>query len=211
MGKPEIETTNLDIIIEKIRKDGIEAAEKEGLRIREEARIEAQRIISEANTAAEKMISQAEGKIAKKENLSRKALSFAVRDSILAVKAYLEKFSCALLRNTCSESLDPQFLKTIILKVIERWPDEASSANLEILVSEKDLNELKTAFLSALSGEVPRGIEIKPVSTLSAGFRIYASGDNHYHDFSDESIAEILQFFLSSEISGIINIDEGAA
>lgn len=211
MGKPEIETTNLDIIIEKIRKDGIETAEKEGQRIREEALIEAQQIISEANTAAEKMISKAEGKIAQKENLSRKALSFAVRDSILAIKVYLEKFSSELLRNKCAECLDPQFLKTIIIKVIEKWPDEASAGNLEILVSEKDMNELKKAFLSALSGEVSRGIEIKPVSALSAGFRIHASGDNHYHDFSDESIAEILQCFLSSEISGIINIDEGAA
>ncbi|WP_027358090.1 hypothetical protein [Desulforegula conservatrix] len=210
MGKPEIETTNLDIIIEKIRSDGIEAAEKEGLRIKDEARADADNIIKRAKIAAEILKADAEKEIAHKENISRKALEFAVRDSILMIRSYLENLFKNLVRKKCAEVLCENLLKDMILKVTDKWSESATWEDIKIQISDEDSNRIKEVLYSAISeeiksGKVVSGLEIIPIPDLKAGFRISKKGENFYHDFSDESIAEILMFFLSSEIKELLD------
>lgn len=210
MGKPEIETTNLDIIIEKIRSDGIEAAEKEGLRIKNDARSEAENIINRAKIAAEILKADAEKEIAQKENISRKALEFAARDSILMIRSYLENLFKNLVKKKCSEVLCENLLKDMILKITDKWSESATWEDIKVQISDEDSNKIKEVLYSAISEkmqseEVEPGLEIKPVPDLKAGFRISKKGENFYHDFSDESIAEILMFFLSSEIREMLD------
>jgi len=205
MGKPEIETTNLDIIIEKIRSDGIEAAEKEGLRIKHDALSEAESIIKRAKIAAEILKADAEKEIAQKESISRKALEFAARDSILMIRSYLENLFKNLVRKKCSEVLSENLLKEMILKVTDKWSESATWEDIKVQISDEDNNRIIEILYSAISEELESGLEIRPVPDLKAGFRISKKGENFYHDFSDESIAEILMFFLSSEIKEMLD------
>lgn len=67
---------------------------------------------------------------------------------------------------------------------------------------------LRDILHSAISGRIASGLEIKPVPGLKAGFRISRSGDCFYHDFSDESIADILSSFLSPDIKALIDPEQ---
>jgi V/A-type H+-transporting ATPase subunit E len=208
MGKPPVKTTDLDLIIEKIRSEGIEAAESEAAEIRKKALAEASDIVAGAKKEADRMISDAEKSIMRKENTSRKALEFAARDSILMIRSYLENLIRKLVENECSSVIDKEFLKEMILKILDKWSESGekmADGDIKIQVSDRDSRILRDILHSAISGRIASGLEIKPVPGLKAGFRISRSKDNFYHDFSDESIAEILSSFLSPDKKTLID------
>jgi vacuolar-type H+-ATPase subunit E/Vma4 len=205
MGKPETEISHLDIIIDKIRSEGLLAVETEGLKIKEAAKAEAGRIIAGAKNEAQMLISDAEKAIQQKEEISRNALTFAARDAILMVRSYLETLFKSLIRKQCAQTLDEPLLKTIISKIIDNWVASGLEESITLQMSNEDYRDLGKVLYSAITAEMSAGLEIKPVPGLKAGFRISKTGEHFYLDVSDESIAETLMFFLSSEIKTLLD------
>ncbi|MFH0728556.1 MAG: hypothetical protein V2B19_19735 [Pseudomonadota bacterium] len=205
MGQPEIEISHLDTIIEKIRSEGVLAAETEGLKIKNTALAEAGRIMGEAKKEAERLISDAEKTIHQKEMISRNALAFAARDSILMVRSYLETLFKDLIRKECAGALDEPLLKTVILKIADHWVASGLEERITLQLSDEDYRNLGKVLFSAITADMSAGLEIKPVPGLRAGFRISKTGEHFYLDVSDESIAETLMFFLSSEMKALID------
>lgn len=204
MGKSDHETANLDLIIDKIRSDGIDAAEKEGLRIKKEALAEAEKIVSEAKKMAERLISEAEKEIKKKEKNSRNAIEFAARDSILAIRSYLEKIFHNIIKTKCAQTMTGDFLETAIIELLSKTP-ESEKKGIQISLSEENHKSLSKAFYSAIDEKMREGIEIRPIQDISAGFRISRDCDRFYNDFTDETIAEILGIFLAPELRMILD------
>lgn len=205
MGKPETDISHLDIIIEKIHSDGVLAAEMEGEKIKASARAEAQRIIAEAQKEAELLIAEAEKQIRQKETISRNALSFAARDAILMVRSYLESLFTHLIRKECARALDASLLKAVILKIIDGWIASGLEESITLQLAPEDEKNLREVLYWAISARIRSGLEIKPVPGLTAGFRISRTGEQFYLDVSDESIAETLAFFLSSELKTLLD------
>ena len=205
MGKSSFETTNLDLIIEKIRSDGIEAGEAESLRIKDEARAEAENIISRARKEAETMLADAEKAISHKEHTSRKALEFAARDSVLMIRSYLENIFKKLVSNECTRVIDKNLLKEMILKILDKWSESGVMDEIKIQISDEDSKNIRDILYASISDRMGSSLDIKPVAELKAGFRISKTGEHFYHDFSDESIAELLFFFLSEEVKELLD------
>lgn len=205
MSKPETDISHLDVIIGKIRSDGILAAETEGRKIKAAASAEAEKIISEAKREAQRLISEAEKAIRHKEEISRNALAFAARDTLLMVRSHLETLFKGLIRKESAKALDESLLKTIILKLIDHWVASGLAESITLELSSEDHRNLGAVLNSAITAHIRSGLEITPVPGLKAGFRISKTGEHCYLDVSDESVAETLMFFLSSEMKTLLD------
>jgi vacuolar-type H+-ATPase subunit E/Vma4 len=201
----ETEISHLDILIEKIRSDGIRSAEKEAQRIRDEAKMEGQQIIFAAQKEADRLILEAQNVIQKKEGISRKALEFALRDAILQIRSSLDSLMKHLLQIECTKVFDESLFKSLILKMADQLLGFTPEEKISIQLSQEDHRNLATKLYTAITSEIQGGLEIKPCLNLKAGIRISKSEAHYYYDFSDESIAETLAGFLSLEIKEILD------
>lgn len=198
MKIPENSNTNLNDIIQKIKSEGIEEAERKSEEIIKEARLTASKIIDKAGLDAEAITKEAEEGIRKKESISKMALEQAARDIILSIRTSLTDIFDSLIKREYQTVLSGKTLEAVLIKLIEGWQrDETEDMNIELLLSESDRNALLKGFLSRLNEEIKAGIELKAHPNIEGGFRVGVKGSHVYHDFTDEGIANVLAEYLN--------------
>src|SRR3989304_2134430 len=193
----ESSNTNLNDLIQKIKSEGIEEAEKESEEIIKEARLTVSKILDNARQDAEAIIKKAEEEVRKREGIGKMALEQAARDIILSIRTSLTEIFDSLIKREYQTVLSGKTLETVLIKLIEGWQkDEMGELNIELLLSESARNALLEGFLSKLNEEVKTGIELKAHPNIEKGFRVGVKGSHVYHDFTDEGIAEVLAEYL---------------
>jgi V/A-type H+-transporting ATPase subunit E len=206
MKIPENSNTNLNDIIQKIKSEGIEEAEKKSEEIIKEARLTASKILDNAALDAEAITKEAEEEIRKKESIGKMALEQAARDIILSIRTSLTEIFDSLIKREYQTVLSGKTLEAVLIKLIEGWQrDENGDLNIELLLSESDRNALLEGFLSKLNEEIKRGIELKAHPNIEGGFRVSVKGSHVYHDFTDEGIADVLAEYLNPRFYSIID------
>jgi V/A-type H+-transporting ATPase subunit E len=196
----------LDHIIEKIKADGVEQANQEAAEIKQNAKKEADKIIENARKEAEKVVSDAEKEVADFEEKSKRALQLAVRDTQLLVKEKLTDLFDRAFKQKVSDSLDPEFLHKMILKIVENW-DEKKSAEIEL--SEADKKQIEPLLAKSLQDELKDSVTLQVSDRVSKGFRIRREDEDLYYDLTDENIAEILYLFINPKLKAILENDNG--
>ncbi|MBU4444028.1 hypothetical protein KJ656_02955, partial [bacterium] len=143
------------------------------------------------------------GKQAEKlQSNAESALKQAARDTVLVTKEKLIKLFDKVFQRELGTALSPDFMKELIIKIVEHWSD---GAKLEVLVSEKDLEKLRELMFVKSRSELKDTLTIKVDKGISKGFRIGLKDNNVYYDFTDESIAEFLAEFLNPGIREILD------
>ena len=194
----ESSNTNLNDLIQKIKSEGIEEAEKESEEIIKEARLTVSKILDNARQDAEAIIKKAEEEVRKREGIGKMALEQAARDIILSIRTSLTEIFDSLIKREYQTVLSGKTLETVLIKLIEGWQkDEMGELNIELLLSESDRNALLEGFLSKLNEEIKTGIELKAHPNIEKGFRVGVKGSHVYHDFTDEGLAEVLAEYLN--------------
>ena len=194
----ESSNTNLNDLIQKIKSEGIEEAEKESEEIIKEARLTVSKILDNARQDAEAIIKKAEEEVRKREGIGKMALEQAARDIILSIQTSLTEIFDSLIKREYQTVLSGKTLETVLIKLIEGWQkDEMGELNIELLLSESDRNALLEGFLSKLNEEIKTGIELKAHPNIEKGFRVGVKGSHVYHDFTDEGLAEVLAEYLN--------------
>ncbi|MBN2414964.1 hypothetical protein JXO52_03940 [bacterium] len=191
----------LEKLIEKLRKEGVEAARKEADAVLEKARREAAAIKTAAEKEAE-AIKEAAGREADRfrEN-SERAIQQAGRDAELKLKEQLFILFDRVFKREVGEALEKDFLQEIIRKVIEQW---SADGDFQITLSKKDTEGMEKALLAGLKKDLKKGIDIDAGATIGKGFHIGLKGRDLYYDFSDESIAALLKSFLNKRLNDIL-------
>ena len=206
MKIPENSNTNLNDIIQKIKAEGIEEAERRSEEIIKEARLTASQIMDKARQDAEAIIKKAEEDVRRKEGIGKTALEQAARDIILSIQTSLTEIFDSLIKREYQTVLSGKTLETVLIKLIEGWQkDEMGELNIELLLSESDRNALLEGFLSKLNEEIKTGIELKAHPNIEKGFRVGVKGSHVYHDFTDEGIAEVLAEYLNPRFYNFID------
>tara|TARA_B100000315_G_C14402284_1_gene507033 strand:+ start:34 stop:642 length:609 start_codon:yes stop_codon:yes gene_type:complete len=198
----------LESLIEKIKKDGIEEAEKSSEAIIQRAREKASLIRGEANLEAKKITEKAKQDAQRLKNNTESSLRQAARDLVLALRGEISGLFGKILKKKVSSSLEPDFIKELIIKIINTWSPN-KGAIVEISVSQGDKEKLETLILSGLKDQVKETIEVKVNKALDKGFRIGLKGENIQYDFTDESILEALKEFLNPAIAEMLEANNG--
>lgn len=186
-------------LIEKIQQEGIKVAEEEAKAILEEVKREAATILERANSDAQKLIQEANERIAKTEEASRLALKQAGRDTVISLRKEINSLLDKIMRSAIQETLKPQELGKIISDLIKEI-SQKHKEGVEITLKKEDREKVEKGFLSQLKGEIKKGIVLKSLEEISAGFLIsFDSGKSHF-DFTDKALAEYLAVYLKPKL-----------
>ena len=191
-------------LIDRIKKDGIESASEESARIKREAEAEAAKIIAAAQREAADITSRGKADAERSEKAGIAALEQASRNLVLAFRKEIEVLLDKLVVQGVSAAYSGETLKGILPELLKAWVSKTGSASVDLLISEADFGKLKAWAEGALSSELKNGLELKSDRNLGAGFRIANKDGSAYYDFSAESVAEQLSAYLNPHLSGIL-------
>ncbi len=191
-------------LIEKIKQEGIEAAEKKAKEIEQEATKKAEQIIVEAKEQAQRMISEAGAKAKKDELATKSALQQAGRDLLISLKKQILAMLDKVVLAQVSLALNPQELAKILATIIKEQK-ETPAQEIIISLKKEDAEALQKHFFSGLKEETKKGIILRPSEEIRAGFMIsFDQGKSHY-DFTDQALVEYIARYLKPKLSELLN------
>ncbi|MBO4533050.1 MAG: V-type ATP synthase subunit E [Treponema sp.] len=196
----------LQELIDKIKKDGVTAAEKEAAKIIADANKKAESIIKDAEAKAEQIKKDAKAETNRMQKASDEAIVQAGRNMLLSFKDSLVQELDGLIQAETAKSLSKDTLAKLVPETVKAWAKNSNASELSVLLSEKDLKALEGSLTSALKAEIKKGLEIKPDKTLAAGFRIGVKNGAAFYDYSAESLAEMFAAYLNPKVAGLMKV-----
>lgn len=195
----------IDQIIEKLKKEGVEGAQKSADELLAKAKQEADDIVANAKKKADQILSDSGKKAETFESNSKLAIQQAARDGELLLKSQIRTLFDRVFKQAVSETMEPEFLKNLIVKIAAH----SGEGDLTVELTNKDLKGLESTLLNGIKREIKQGITLKASSDLTGGFYIGIKGEDVYYDFSDESIAELLKNALNPRLKEILESSNG--
>ena len=196
----------LQELIDKIKKDGVAAAEKDAAKIIADSEKKAEAIIEEAQSKAAEIIKSAQSETKKMEKASEEAIVQAGRNMLLSFKDALINEFDGLVKDGTEKALSKDVLTKLVPETVKAWAKNADASELSVLLSEKDLKALEKSLSTSLKAEIKKGLEIKPDSTLTAGFRIGVKNGAAFYDYSAESLAEMFAAYLNPKVAALMKV-----
>ena len=196
----------LQELIDKIKKDGVTAAEKEAAKIIADANKKAESIIKDAEAKAEQIKKDAKAETNRMQKASDEAIVQAGRNMLLSFKDSLVQELDGLIQAETAKSLSKDTLEKLVPETVKAWAKNSDASELSVLLSEKDLKALQSSLTSALKAEIKKGLEIKPDKTLTAGFRIGVKNGAAFYDYSAESLTEMFAAYLNPKVAGLMKV-----
>ena len=194
----------LQELIDKIKKDGIESASGEAAKIKREADSEAARIIAAAQKEAADIVARGKADAERSEKAGKAALEQASRNLVLAFKAEIQALLDKIIASATASAYSEDALKAVLPELLKAWVSKSGSDSLDLLLPEGELEKLRSWATGALAAELLKGTELKTDRNLGAGFRIANKDGSAYYDFSAESVAELLSAYLYPQLAEIL-------
>ncbi|MDR2864660.1 MAG: V-type ATP synthase subunit E [Spirochaetaceae bacterium] len=192
----------LQELIEKIKKDGIESAGEEGSRIKTAAEAEAKRIVDAAKKQADDIIARARVDAERDQKAGVAAIEQAARNLLLSLKLDIEGIFSKLVSKEISKTYNNEILKLVIPEVVKGWV--SNKGPVDVILSETELESLRGWSTSALAAEISKGVEFKAGKNMGRGFRVGEKDGSAYYDFSAEALAGALSDYVNPQIANIL-------
>jgi len=190
-------------LIDKIKKDGIETASQEASRIKADAEAEARRIVEAAKKEADEIIEHGKQDAERFEKAGVAALEQASRNLILAFKDEIRALLEKLVNAQVSSDYTDDVLKAALPDLIKDWAQKGGD-NIAVIVPESGLSRFQAFFNEKLTTELWKGVELKSNRKLSSGFHISNKEGSIYYDFSAEAVAGLLSAYLNPKLAEIL-------
>jgi len=193
----------LQELLDRIKNEGVKAAEDQAQRLRAEAQARSDEILASARKTAEKIVADARAEAARFEHNAREALRQAGRDLILSLKGRISALFEALVQKETRGAYTPQVLEEAVVGLVKAWASQ-QAADLRLLLPAAQLAGLEKTLQSRLAAEIKKGLQIAALPGLEAGFRVGLKDGSVYFDLSDLGIAQILAEFLTPKVAATI-------
>jgi V/A-type H+-transporting ATPase subunit E len=190
-------------LIDKIKKDGIETASQEASRIKADAETEARRIVEAAKKEADEIIEQGKQDAERSEKAGIAALEQASRNLILAFKDEIKSLLDKLVASQVSADYKDDVLKAALPDLLKAWAQKGGDS-IAVIVPESELSKFQAFFNERLTTELWKGVELKSNRKLTSGFHISNKEGSIYYDFSAEAVAGLLSSYLNPKLAEIL-------
>ncbi len=194
----------LQELIDKIKKDGVEVAEAEASNILVSAKAEAEKIVADAKAQAEKLIANAKVEIERMTKSSEEAIRQAGRNLLISFRESVNKQLEAIIREKATEFYSSDDFIKVIVSVVEGWANEPNAEDITVILSKEDLQSLEEVALDALRDKMIKGVMLKASDSVSGGFRIALNNGTAYYDYSADAVVEMLSNYLSPKITALL-------
>jgi len=202
MTEPDVKSSGVKELIDRIRDEGVHSARAEADRILTEAKARAARIVTDAKAEAAAIKKEARAAMEREQTATIEALRIAARDTELELRAaIMSGFEEHVRRLVTDVTTDGSVLRDMILVLSGRAADELlKDKDAVILVPDRladevsaELDEFLKRSAGALSADVLRqGIELIPSSEVQGGARVRLVGEDLEIDMSNEALSEMM-------------------
>lgn len=181
-------TNKVQELTEKIYNEGVNKAKADAEKIIAEAKKEAGTIIQSAQKEREAILAQAKKEVAEVKTNANAEMQLAARQFISHVKQQITNaITAEQVEKKVKEAFnDTDFLKNMILTLVKNWNAQSQDQpELQLLLSEKETNELSDFFESKAFEALNKSIEVKWDEKVKNGFKIGPKGGGYIIRFSD--------------------------
>ncbi|AYE35993.1 V-type ATP synthase subunit E [Borrelia turcica IST7] len=190
-------------LISRIKKDGLEEAERLASEIVGNAKREAEAIVLKAESDARELKIKAEKEVSEYRRHALEASRQAVRDLIIGTEKNIKSLFETALKDSVSSQCDNGFLSTLIVRVVEGW---SKGDRIDVILNESDLSDLLSLLRTKIGERLKGEIEVKPFRGINKGFKIQQRDSNLYYDFTTETISDILFEYLNPRFKEVIKV-----
>lgn len=196
---------DLQSLLDRIQKDGVDRAEAEGQKMLAEARGRADRLVAEAETRARRTLAEAEERAAAFEARGRQALQQAARDTVLSVEEGIQRAFRGIVGRAVDRALTADTIREMLVRVVRSYIErEGDCAGISLLVPRERQAEIADFFMGEFQEAIHKGLNIQGDPQVLSGFRVAMADDRLYHDFSREAIVDALCQFLRPQLAEIM-------
>lgn len=196
--------THVEELIDRIKKDGVAAAENSASEKIAQAQKEADKIILDAKQEAEKILKQAQEETARFEKASEDAIKQAGRNLLLQFRDSITKELSALVNEEIAGAYSKEVLVSLVPEVVKEWVKNSSAEDLSVLLNQKSLQEVESNLKAALKAEIAAGLTLKADNSVSSGFRIGVKDGAAFYDYSAEAVADLFSAYLNPRVAALM-------
>ncbi len=194
----------LQHLIERIHKEGVESGEKAADSLVAEAKKKAAAIIADAEKNAAAQVAKADTDSQAFAVRGKKTLEQAARDLLITIGGSVGDVVGGIIDSDLDTALTPELMSQMLLKLAESYKQDGGNDDIEAMLGEKDAAAVKAVIAKEYQDKLAAGIQIESDKEIFKGFRVGVKGGQVFHDFTKEAIAESLSSFLRPELADIV-------
>lgn len=204
MTEPINTESGVQALIDRIRDQGIQSANREAARILAGAESKASQLVAEAQKQAEQLRAKATADIEAERAAAEEALKLSARDTVTRLKNLVSTaFETFVRRLVTTATQDRQLMKNLILVLAGHSAEEfIKDKQIQILLSEailtgqsdpklRDLG--KQTILSLSSDMLREGVELIPSGSVKGGAKVRLVGEQLEIDYPTRRYRKCLQ------------------
>mgnify|MGYP006285949729 FL=1 len=182
-------------LTEKIRREGLEKANKEAEEIIDKAKKEAEEIVNEAKKEADSIITAAKKEA---EDISQKITSevrLSSQQAILNLKKEIgELIQTSVLKDPLEKSFDDRkFVMKLLETLVQNWDRSKDEGELQVFLPKDQLEEAETYFKKKSASLMNSGLSLEEYKGTGKGFEIQPKKGHYKINVTDESFEIFLK------------------
>lgn len=178
-------------LIEKIREEGIKAADEKARAIEDEARKRAEEIMGKAKKESQSIIAKSKEDAAKTTAAGRALLDQAARDFLISLRKEINSTLDRVILAEIRGALSGREMADIITALIKECVKGGENSTI-ITLRKEDAEKVQEALMGGVKEEIVKGITIHPSEDITGGFTIGFDGGKSHYDFTDKALAEYI-------------------
>lgn len=192
----------LQSLLEKIQREGIEKANAKSAELISEAKKKSDALLSDAERKVADMNRKAESDAAVLLSRSEQSIRQAARDIVLGVQQAVSDTLSRVLLDEVGKTLKGDFLQTYLLKVVEQLGDVSGA---EVHVAPADAEALATFARAKLATAVQGGLKIVADRDVGAGISVRMEDGRIEHSFTAQSVLEAMSATLRPSLAKLLS------
>jgi V/A-type H+-transporting ATPase subunit E len=189
-------------LIDKIKSEGVQAADKKAKEIENAAQTNARKTIADAQNQAKHIIADAQSQAQRTKESTEMALKQVARDTLLALRKEIESALQKVVAAEIKDSLSAEQLADILKEIIKRSTVENA---VEVVVSPEDLQKMKAGLIAKLQKEIKQPVTFRSNDGIRSGFTISFDEGKSRFDFTDASLVAYLSSHLNAHVASLLN------
>jgi V/A-type H+-transporting ATPase subunit E len=188
-------------LLDRIQRDGIEKADTEAAQIVKSAKSKAAELVKQAEVQAAALISKAEedGKLFQKRGES--AIAQAARDVVLSVADSITKTLQGIVSTQVDKALSGDDFATIVKQAVEAY---CSNEAVEVLVSPEQQEQVTALFMQQMAEQMKSGLSVKGDKNVVSGFVVSMQDSGVHHDFTGTTLTHSFCSLLRPKLAEIV-------
>lgn len=192
-------TQDLQQLLEKIQRDGVDKAKTDSDKIVEDARAQARSLIESARAEATKIKTAARVEAEAFEHRAEETVRQSARDTLLNVeKAVTSLLTTLLLKDVNSALNSTELVSGLVVEAVRTYL--AGKGTIEVAAAAK----LADALRAKLAGEAASGVTVVTDDTIGTGFRVRLANGRIEHAFTGAAIADSLAKQLRPRLASLL-------